>query len=201
MERESQKTQKARNMYGFDRLVEDLIQEAISKGKFDNLSGNGKPLSEIHSKNPYVDYVTHKLNEILIENGFTPEWITLQKEIRDDIQVFRNTLQFERINFPPYPLSIEENIKWSNAVYKHKDLVDAVNTKINKYNLLVPILQRQMLLVSLPKEAQKVLLKGKSNKDIINGHRTQEERTNTEKEAAEPANFLGLFQLFFRKSE
>lgn len=115
--------------------------------------------------------------------------------------MFRNTLQLERINFPPYPLTIEENIKWSNAVYKHKDLVDTVNNKINKYNLLVPILQRQMLLVSLQKEAQKVLLKGKSSKDIINGHHTQEERTNIEKNTTEPANLLGFFQLFFRKSE
>lgn len=51
--------------YGFDRLVEDLIQESMSKGEFENLSGKGKPLKEQNS-NPYVDFTTHKLNEVCI---------------------------------------------------------------------------------------------------------------------------------------
>lgn len=49
--------------YGFDRLVEDLIQESMSKGEFENLSGKGKPLKDQNS-NPYVDFTTHKLNEV-----------------------------------------------------------------------------------------------------------------------------------------
>lgn len=49
--------------YGFDRLVEDLIQESMSKGEFENLSGKGKPLKD-QNNNPYVDFTTHKLNEV-----------------------------------------------------------------------------------------------------------------------------------------
>lgn len=49
--------------YGFDRLVEDLIQESMSKGEFENLSGKGKPLKD-QNRNPYVDFTTHKLNEV-----------------------------------------------------------------------------------------------------------------------------------------
>ena len=64
-----------------DRLVEDLIAESMAKGEFDNLPGRGKPL--IYSNhNPMVDTATHNLNKILIENGYVPEWVTLQKEIR-----------------------------------------------------------------------------------------------------------------------
>ncbi len=33
-----------------DRLVEDLIQEAMSKGEFKNLSGSGKPLKLDHEQ-------------------------------------------------------------------------------------------------------------------------------------------------------
>lgn len=51
--------------YGFDRLVEDLIQESISKGEFENLSGKGKPLKN-QNNNPYVDFTTHKLNEVSV---------------------------------------------------------------------------------------------------------------------------------------
>jgi len=46
-----------------DRLVEDLIQESMAKGDFDNLSGKGKPL-KFRSPNPYVDFVTQKMNEV-----------------------------------------------------------------------------------------------------------------------------------------
>lgn len=187
--------------YGYERLVEDLIQEGMSKGLFDNLKGAGKPLSTTRDNNPYVDFVTHKMNEILIDNGFTPEWITLQKEIRHEIEMLRNTLCRERTNFSPYPLSIDENIEWSNAVYKHKPLLDAVNLKINKYNLLVPLLDKQMLQVSLKKEAQSVLLMGKSNKDVLGvkdiGRKQEGEKKH---DLEEHEGFLGIFESIFRKS-
>lgn len=49
--------------YGIDRIVEDMIQEAMAKGEFDNLSNAGKPLQD-QNYNPYVDTVTHKLNQV-----------------------------------------------------------------------------------------------------------------------------------------
>lgn len=51
-----------------DRLVEDLIQESISRGEFDNLSGSGKPLKPTTTENnPYVDFVTHKMNQVYLK--------------------------------------------------------------------------------------------------------------------------------------
>jgi hypothetical protein len=50
--------------HGIDRLVEDLIQESIAKGEFTNLKGVGKPL-ETQNHNPYIDVVTHKINQVL----------------------------------------------------------------------------------------------------------------------------------------
>ena len=44
-----------------DRLVEDLIQESMSKGDFDNLSGAGKPLPQRVIYNPYEDFTTTKV--------------------------------------------------------------------------------------------------------------------------------------------
>ena len=49
-----------------DRLVEDLIQEGMAKGAFDNLAGAGKPLPERPADfNPYIDSTTHKMNQVL----------------------------------------------------------------------------------------------------------------------------------------
>ena len=66
-----------------DRMVEDMILESMSKGHFENLSGFGKPHKfSDKDKNPYVDKITAKLNQILIEDDMKPEWITMQKAIR-----------------------------------------------------------------------------------------------------------------------
>ena len=50
-----------------------MIQEAMAKGEFDNLSNAGKPLKE-RPVNPYVDTVTHRINEVC---GFTHASIKL----------------------------------------------------------------------------------------------------------------------------
>ena len=42
-----------------------MIQEAMAKGEFDNLSNAGKPLKE-RPVNPYVDTVTHRINEVCV---------------------------------------------------------------------------------------------------------------------------------------
>lgn len=40
----SSKNHAIKTKYGFDRVVEDLIQEAMSKGDFNNLEGLGLPM-------------------------------------------------------------------------------------------------------------------------------------------------------------
>lgn len=64
-----------------DRLVEDMIQESMSKGHFDNLPGAGKPL-DFSKENPFMDRTTQKLNQILLDEDLLPTWISKQKEIR-----------------------------------------------------------------------------------------------------------------------
>jgi len=81
-----------------DRLVEDMIQEAMKKGHFENLSGAGKPLN--HSKsNPYMDKVTEKMNQVLLENDFQPDWIMIRKEIRycESLQIEHSRNQQKRV--------------------------------------------------------------------------------------------------------
>ena len=63
-ERDRVKAQKTKNQ--MERLVEDLIQEGMANGAFDNLAGAGKPLPERPSDfNPYMDFTTHKINQVL----------------------------------------------------------------------------------------------------------------------------------------
>ncbi|XP_023305491.2 dnaJ homolog subfamily C member 28 [Lucilia cuprina] len=143
--------------YGFDRLVEDYIQEAMSKGDFNNLSGAGKPLTLAQQQNPYLDFTTHKLNKILIDNGFTPEWITLQRDIREALQQLKKTLAAERSYFGEHPLSDAETQKWQNLLRKYEYEVQQINKNIDKYNLIVPILENQFFRVNLQTIGEKIL--------------------------------------------
>lgn len=142
--------------YGFDRVVEDLILEAMSKGDFNNLSGAGKPLKNLQSQNPYVDFTTHKMNKILMDNGFVPEWILLQKEIKDDVVHLKDVLRQDRAKLH-FPLALNEDLTWRKMVEKVEDRVKNVNKKIDKFNLIVPVLEKQMVHFQLSKIAVKIL--------------------------------------------
>ncbi|XP_054289079.1 dnaJ homolog subfamily C member 28 [Macrosteles quadrilineatus] len=176
--------QRARNIktrYGMDRLVEDLIQESMAKGEFDNLSGKGKPLTTKQDHhNPYVDLVTHKLNQVMIDNGFMPEWIMLQKEIREDIERLRERLRRVRDQLPPPPLSEEQEERWSNNVKNYREDVQTINGKIEKFNLVVPLLYNQMLLFDLDKEATKIAKEMPTlpqKKEKLQGKQSEEHRS------------------------
>ncbi|XP_053987694.1 dnaJ homolog subfamily C member 28 [Hylaeus volcanicus] len=163
--------------FGMDRLVEDLIQEAMNKGEFKNLPGMGKPLKEnTITRNPYVDFVTYKLNEVLIENGFTPEWIQLSKEIREETENLRKQLKQARNEVGPLPLSCADEASWKNIVQDFRSTTKRVNNKIDKYNLLVPILQKQMFHIKLEDLAEQALstppekINRKRSNSIVNNH-------------------------------
>lgn len=151
------KTHAIKTKYGFDRVVEDLIQEAMSKGEFENLECAGKPLSHAQSQNPYVDFTQHKLNKILLDNGFTPEWITLQKEIRIDINDLEKILTEYRSYIGEAPLSSADADEWSKVLERLEYRATDINKKINKYNLITPILDQQMCQIRFEKIADKVL--------------------------------------------
>lgn len=87
---------------------------------------------------------------MLIDNGFTPEWILLQKEIREERDHIRQCLAGKRKSLGPVPLSHSDEHDWKLAIESCRPLVQQINSKINKYNLLVPILQKQMLQVKTP---------------------------------------------------
>ncbi|XP_073970636.1 dnaJ homolog subfamily C member 28 isoform X3 [Rhodnius prolixus] len=160
--KESRKKAKdIKTRFGMDRLVEDLIQESMSKGEFDNLPGKGKPLKNLQkTHNPYVDFVTHKMNEVLIDNGFTPAWITLQKEITEHKQKIKDKLVASRAKLGPLPLSQEEQLFWEEIKIRLADDVKVLNSKIDHFNLVVPLLTKQQFHFNLNKEAEKVLKDG-----------------------------------------
>ncbi|NWX33701.1 DJC28 protein, partial [Notiomystis cincta] len=133
-----------------ERLVEDLIQESMAKGDFDNLSGKGKPLQKF-SDSPHIDPMTHNLNRILIDNGYQPEWILLQKEIRETIERLRRSLVAARRKIGE-PMTLSEQKQWGRICEQFEEDVRKLNKRVDDFNLVVPILSRQMVHFSADKE-------------------------------------------------
>lgn len=133
-----------------ERLVEDLIQESMAKGDFDNLSGKGKPLQKF-SHSPHIDPMTHNLNRILIDNGYQPEWILLQKEIRETIERLRKSVVAARRKLGE-PMTLPEQKQWGRVCEQLAEDIRKLNKRVDDFNLVVPILSRQMVHFSTDRE-------------------------------------------------
>ncbi|XP_037958565.1 dnaJ homolog subfamily C member 28 [Teleopsis dalmanni] len=141
--------------YGYERVVEDLIQEAMLKGDFDNLKGTGKPLP--YEQNPFLDSTTYKLNKILNEGGFKPEWIVLQQDIKDSIKKLKYDIEVKRSNFGDYPFDEQTNAKWNVELAKFEDEVKKINKCIDKFNLIAPFISIHFFRLKLNTLAEKIL--------------------------------------------
>lgn len=137
-----------------ERLVEDLIQESMAKGDFDNLSGKGKPLKKF-SGCSYIDPMTHNLNRILIDNGYQPEWILMQKEIKDTIDELRKAILVSRKKLGN-PMTSTEQKQWSQVCEQFQENIRKLNKRINDFNLIVPLLTSQKVHFDAQKEIAKV---------------------------------------------
>lgn len=72
-------------------VVEQRIWHSMEEGQFENLPGKGKPLN-LHA-NPHADPAEDTLYRILNKNGFAPEWVELNKEIRSKAKEWRVSLK------------------------------------------------------------------------------------------------------------
>lgn len=190
MKKDPVKKHDIKTKYGFDRLVEDLIQESMSKGEFENLSGKGQPLKD-QNRNPYVDFTTHKLNEVLINNGFTPEWITMSKEIDQDIELLKEEIRKDRMYLGPFPLNNEDSTKWRRICESNKLLAKSINVKINTFNLIVPLLNKQKFHIEFDKICQDIVENGRHSV-----HKRQVDEIKVEKVVVE--NNDDIIAVFFK---
>ncbi|XP_055331870.1 dnaJ homolog subfamily C member 28-like isoform X2 [Paramacrobiotus metropolitanus] len=151
---DKQATKKFKTQNAIERVVEDLIQESMAKGEFTKLSGMGKPLNYADA-NPFVDSMTHKLNRILINNGFTPEWAVLGKEIENLKAELRQKLTEERAVYGEHPTQ-QHRGAWADFVQQQQPAIEEINQKVHKFNFICPSIQQQLCQVGLQHFADKI---------------------------------------------
>ncbi|NWW93166.1 DJC28 protein, partial [Rhynochetos jubatus] len=165
-----------------ERLVEDLIQESMAKGDFDNLSGKGKPLQKF-SDCPHIDPMTHNLNRILIDNGYQPEWILMQKEIRETIERLRKSIVASRSKLGG-PMTPYRQKQWNRICEQFVEDIRKLNKRIDSFNLVVPLLSRQMVHFSADKEivrAQKTYETLMENREASDSDTKENEEENVKR--------------------
>ena len=137
--------------------VNKQIEEAMERGEFANLPGEGKPLKL--DTNPYLTPQTRMVNRVLKENGFAPRWIELEKEIKQEKAQLERILinlkaRRERLaaivqQYPHRCGAISQTFEQerARALAQYSEKLENLNRKIQRVNLLMPTRNRQYALV------------------------------------------------------
>ncbi len=138
--------------------VNKQIEEAMERGEFANLPGEGKPLKL--DTNPFLTPQARMTNRLLKENGFAPRWVELEKEIkREEVQLERILINLkgrrERLaaiveQYPHRREVISRTFEQERArvIAQYSEKLANLNQKIQRVNLLMPTRNRQYALIN-----------------------------------------------------
>lgn len=155
-----------KSLKGWAALAEERINEARSRGAFDNLKGFGKPIEKDPAdNNPFIDAEEALLNSWVRRNGASPPWVELQHDLDSSVQTFRDILQTAWIrravrmlnqsgNYDPSylatatpeSLSLLRDVEWEQKERAyHEHAIAELNSQVRRYNGLAPYSVRRGL--------------------------------------------------------
>jgi hypothetical protein len=138
--------------------VNKQIEEAMERGEFANLPGEGKPLKL--DTNPYLTPQARMVNRLLKENGFAPRWIELKKEIKQEkaqlerllknLKGRRKRLEAIVQQYAHRREVISRSFEHERArgIAQYSEKLENLNRKIQCVNLLMPTRNRQYALIN-----------------------------------------------------
>jgi len=138
--------------------IEEQIRKAIEKGTFKDLPGKGKPLRL--DDNPHQDPEWRLASHMLSSSGYTLPWIELHQEIKQEIERVRGSL---KRTWMYYEKAKDKNLadiqisgEWEKALVTFRNDVEKLNKRIRNYNLVVPSVQFQLILIDPQKEINRI---------------------------------------------
>ena len=138
--------------------VNKQIEEAMERGEFANLPGKGKPLKL--ETNPFLTPQARMTNRLLKENGFSPRWVELGKEIKQEKAQLEKLLvnlkgRRERLativqRYPHRHEAVSRSFEYERArgIERYSEKLENLNRKIRRVNLLMPTRNRQYALIN-----------------------------------------------------
>jgi DnaJ family protein C protein 28 len=130
----------------YQDYIEEIIQEAIERGEFDNLAGAGKPLNLDEEDNPFAGDKAAGYR-VLKQSGYAPPEIELLKEIRRERARLDRQHDLLRVRgaylrtrtVPPFESEKQAyNAAVTKSVQEYDEQLRNLNRKILSFNLSVP---------------------------------------------------------------
>lgn len=143
-----------RDWYG---IAEKAIVEAMERGEFDNLPGEGRPLDL--GDDPYGDESLALAHHLLLANGFAPQWIEERRDVLAGLENARSALA--------------RSLAWCRraeaegdaaagarqralALAAFSEAVAGLNRQIASYNLKAPALQLHLNPIQAAREIARI---------------------------------------------
>ncbi len=141
----------------FDHIVEKLLRDAQANGKFDNLTGRGRPLKLDQEDEASEEWAA---NHLLKNQNLRPDWLEEDLAIRAELEQARQALQrthrwrSEQLaalgtGNEADTLRAREWVEaeWRRAQREFREALEQLNQRIRTLNLKVPLerFQRRLL--------------------------------------------------------
>jgi len=146
------------------KSADEAIRQAIEAGKFDNLPGKGKPIQweRINTirENPLADPEWQLAYTMLRSSGYTLPWIEVRQEIETDLGAARAALgrswawRQDALAAGQALAAIEP--EWQRAVALYRQRAEALNRRIQAYNIQAPLAQFQKTLINIEQDIEAV---------------------------------------------
>lgn len=140
----------------WSEVMDELIEEAMRDGAFDDLPGRGKPLKL--SKNPFAPE-EELAYQLLKDNNYTLPWIAERNEVHALIERFRDEVgpAWHRYQ-SEYRLAQGESVRmslslgWREQLDRWQEQINELNRLIAQANLKQPANQLEILKLDLKGE-------------------------------------------------
>jgi len=130
-----------------DWIAEERIKKAIEIGAFDNLAGKGKPLHL--DENPYEEEDWRIAFHVLRNSGVRLPWI-------ENVHQINQELENARQEAASAYLHASSALAWRCSAERFKERIAALNRQIFLYNLQVPSLRFQRLMIDPSAELEAI---------------------------------------------
>lgn len=120
-------------MDDFENPIDKIIREARERGEFKDLPGKGRPLN--WDADDLVPDDQRMANRLLKNNGFTPDWMMLGKELDDEYAVLQARL--ENLRAMRAAGQIDE-AGWRAAGAQLAQKIRELNRRVIGYNVRAP---------------------------------------------------------------
>lgn len=142
LERRLKKRALRRSSAPLQRIADEKIMEEMNTGGFKAIQGKGAPIRN-NPATHVLDNLDEKLNKVLINSGCVPDWIALDKTIREETAQLKSEIKEAWLRYRSAPLNRSGEEQWERDRERFRDRTEYINDKIRKLNFEVPSLQLQ----------------------------------------------------------